>query len=884
MRAFPALLAGLVSLILIRGAFAAGGPEVPGLEYYLPVKTANYDPAAPTPRQVLGWEVGEWHVHPHELVQYLQRLDAWSDRISLREYARSHGRRPLIMLTITAPENHGRLEELRRAHVERLVTQEAAGDHAPVVAWLGYSVHGNEPSGSNAALLVAYHLAAARDAATTKLLQNVIILLEPCLNPDGVERFAGWTNSFRGQQPGANRADREHQEGWPTGRSNYYWFDLNRDWLPLVMPETQGRVRLFHEWAPNIVTDHHEMGNVNSTYFFQPGLAKMVNPLVPPQNQELTKLMAREHGKALDAIGALYYSGESYDDFYPGKASTYPDLNGSVGVLFEQASSRGFQQDTEHGRLTFPFTIRNQVTTSLSTLRTAASRRAEFLDYQAGFYREAMEAARTAKTQAYVFAAPGDRSRMAAFVTLLDRHRINHGWLAGDLTAGGHTFVAQESLVVPVQQAQYRLLTAMFERRTEFPSFIFYDVSGWHIPSAYGLLSAEVETAPATVKIEARSLAGEVSGPEKAYAYVFPWEPRFAPRALFRLLEAKVRCWTATRPMTMEGGRKFNPGAIVVPVSVQDEMTPEALRTLMKTIAAEDELDVQAVAGGMTTGVPDLGSPSMKPITNAGVLLVTGNGVTSTNAGEVWFQFDQVWQAPIAKVDAAQISTATLKTFSTVILAGTSFSALPATARTALENWVSGGGTLIAIGSSVTSLAEQKWASATLAKPEAEGSAGKAKGKEQAEPPAEAPLYSEADERRAEREVKGAVVRATFDVTHPLVFGYSLHQPQLEFLRTGTTALKPAANAYLNPVRYTSDPVVAGFVSKKNRAALQGAVPIQLRESGSGRIVYFTDDPVFRGHWLGTEKLLANAIFFSPLVKTGGGDGEQDSHGHEHDE
>ncbi|MDQ3622177.1 MAG: M14 family metallopeptidase [Verrucomicrobiota bacterium] len=887
-------------LIITSSAMAA--PEAPALDYYLPVKTADYDPAAPAPQQALGFQIGEWHLHHHELVQYLQKLDAWSDRITLREYARSHGRRPLIVLTITAPNNHARIEEIRRAHVDRQVTHEAPAKDAPIVVWMGYSVHGNEPSGGNAAVLLAYHLAAARDPATAELLQNAVVLLEPCLNPDGFERFANWTNSLRGQVPGANRADREHQEAWPGGRSNYYWFDLNRDWLPAVMPESQGRLKLFHEWEPNIVTDFHEMGNVNSSYFFQPGIAKMVNPLVPPRNQELTKTLAREHGRALDAIGSLYYSGESFDDFYPGKGSTYPDLNGSVGVLFEQAGSRGFHQDTEHGRLTFPFTIRNQLTTSLSTLRAASSERSEFLNYQTTFYREAADAARASKTLAYVFASPGDRSRMGAFIALLDRHRIQHGWLAGELSAGGHTFAKHESLVVPVQQRQYRLLTAMFERRTEFPSFIFYDVSGWHIPSAYGMLSAELDKAPATVKIDAEPLARTIHGPEKAYAYAFAWEPRFAPRALFRLLQAKARCWVATRPIATSDGLKFNPGSIVVPVSVQEQLTPEALRTLMKTIAHDDQLEVQSLATGMTSSVPDLGSPSMKPVTNTGVLLVTGAGVTAASAGDVWFQFDQVWQTPLAKVDAAQLSQSTLKSFSTVILTGAPFSGLPSGARTALESWVSRGGTLIAIGSSVSSLASEKWASETIAKPSSDATDEPKPATDAPAPSTPAPKsatpapkpatpapkpappppkpgsvsYAEADERRAEREVKGAVVRATFDATHPLVFGYSLHQPHIEFLRTGTTSLKPASNAYLNPLRYTDDLVVAGFISTRNRAKLQGTPPIQLRESGSGRVVFFTDNPVFRGHWLGTEKLLANAIFFSPLVKTGGGDVEHE--------
>lgn len=862
-----------LSIFIALTQFAVADPSVPGLDYYLPIKTADYDPAIPTPQQALGYQIGEWHVRAHERAAYMQKLDALSDRITMQEYARSPGRLPLVMLTITSPENHKKIEAIRKAHTEHVIKGEPEPKDAPIIVWMGYSVHGNEPSGTNAAILLAYHLAAARDAWTKELLQKAVVLLEPCLNPDGGERFSSWTNDHRGQVPGANRADTEHQEGWPSGRPNYYWFDLNRDYLPAVMPESQGRLRLFHEWQPSIMTDYHEMGSTSASYFFQPGIAKMVNPLTPPQNQELTKALAREHAKALDAIGSVYFTGEAYDDFYPGKGSTYPDLNGSVGILFEQSSSRGFHQDTDRGRLTFPFTIRNQLTTSFSTLRVALKQHEDFKNYQKKFYRDALEASHTSKTQAYLFTASGDRARMSAFTTLLDRHQISYGWLGASMKQGDHNFAAQESLVVPVQQRQYRLLTAMFEHRTEFPSAIFYDVSGWHLPSAFGLLSAELDKTPATSKHEAAPLEGTVIGPDKAYAYAFAWEPRFAPRALFRLLEAKVRCWTTTRRIDTTDGLHFNPGSIVVPAGSQDAIKADELRALMQTIAREDQLDVHALATGMNNMLPDIGSPSIKPVTNTGVLLVVGNGVTSTSAGDVWFQFDQVWKTPLAKVEADQISNATLKSFSTVILTGTSMSAFKESARAAIENWVSHGGTLIAIGSSASSVAGEKWASATVARP---GSEGGGKNASIPAPKPSSPRYDEADERRAEREVKGAVVRATFDATHPLCFGYSLHQPFIELLRTSTSSLKPAANAYLNPLRYTDDPVVSGYVSKTNQAAIKGTTPVQLREVDSGRVVFFTDNPVFRGHWLGSEKLLANAIFFSPLVKTGGGDDEKD--------
>lgn len=841
------------------------------LDYYLPVKQADYDPAVPTPQQALGFQIGEWHAHHHEIVEYAKALAAASDRVTVTEYARSHGRRPLLSLTITAPENHARLEEIRRAHVARVTSPEKEADikDAPVVVWMGYGVHGNEPSASNSALLLAYHLAAARDAATLEQLKHSVVLLDPCLNPDGLERFADWTNSHRGRFPSASRADREHKEGWPSGRSNYYWFDLNRDWLPAVHPESQGRLKLFHQWQPNIVTDYHEMGNVNRSYFFSPGIAKMVHPLMPKENQVLTEKMAREHAEALNAIGSLYYTGESYDDYYIGKGATYPDLNGSVGVLFEQASSRGYHQDTEHGRLTFPFTIRNQLATSLSTLHSAQALRAEFLGYQQNFYREALQAAAESKIQAYVFSAQGDTARLQAFQKLLALHQVESYRPAADVVVGKQTFRAAGSLVVPAKQRQYRLLTAMFETRTEFASNIFYDVSAWRLPSAYGLDSAELEEAPAAAGNKIVAAKGALVGPEKAYAYAFSWEPRYAPRALFRLLNAKVRCWVATRSFSvpLDGGKKqaYPHGSIVVPAGAQDEIDAAGLRALMQTIAREDQLRVRALTTGYHGSVPDLGSPTFQPVNPGEVLLVAGEGAASTAVGEVWHQFDQIWQTAVTMGDTGGLTSSLLSRYGVVILTGTQFSALSLGSRSALQGWVSRGGVLIAIGSSAKSLASQSWCKVPLA------TASTTDGVKPGVATQHALPYDQADERRTGKEVNGVVVRAVYDPTHPLAYGLG-KRAQLHLFRDGTTFLKPADSSYLNPVQYTSDPLVSGSASKANQNAMKNTTPVQVKVVDSGRVVLFTDDPVFRGHWLGTEKLLANAIFFGGLVKSSGGE------------
>ncbi len=320
-------------------AFFLLGPH-PGegqvdLGYYLPMDV-SYNPDIPTPESIFGFQVGEFHLRHDQLTAYMEALARTSDRVALEEYGRTYEQRPLLLMTITSARNLQNIDRIKQQH--KTLSDPARALSVPVedmpgVVWIGYSVHGNESSGSNAAPLVAYYLAAAEGPEVEALLNRTVILLDPCFNPDGLSRFAHWANMHRGKNQIADPNHREHQEVWPGGRTNHYWFDLNRDWLLLQHPESRGRVARFHEWMPNVLTDHHEMCT-NRTFFFQPGIPSRNNPLTPEKTYELTSAIAQYHAEALDRTGALYYTQESYDDFYIGMGSTYPDLNGGIVILF----------------------------------------------------------------------------------------------------------------------------------------------------------------------------------------------------------------------------------------------------------------------------------------------------------------------------------------------------------------------------------------------------------------------------------------------------------------------------------------------------------------------------------------------------------------------
>ncbi len=451
------------------------------LNYYLP--NIEYDESIQTPEEYLGYQIGEWHISHDQLLAYSKYLSSASKRVKLKEYARSHENRALINLIYTSEENQDNIEKLREDHLK-----ESNGKYnkkAPLVLYQGYSIHGNEASGSNAAMLVAYYLAAGKDSKITQLLKNNIVIIDPCYNPDGLQRFSTWVNMHRSKNLNPDENDREFSEVWPGGRTNHYWFDLNRDWLLLVHPESQGRIRNYHYWKPNVLTDHHEMGK-NSTFFFQPGVPSRTNPNTPQKNQQLTEDIAQYHMKALDKIGSEYFMKKRFDDYYYGKGSTYPDANGAVGILFEQASARGHLQEKDGGLLSFPFAIRNQVTTSLSTQEAVLDMRNKLKKYQVEYYKNRNKRASENPVKGYIF-YDVDSIKLNGFLNLLNTHNIVFNQTTINFKKNKKSFPKRKSYVVSLNQKEYTLAKTIFEKVNSFGDSIFYDVSSWTMPLAFGL-------------------------------------------------------------------------------------------------------------------------------------------------------------------------------------------------------------------------------------------------------------------------------------------------------------------------------------------------------------------------------------------------------------
>ncbi|NMH60746.1 M14 metallopeptidase family protein [Alteromonas ponticola] len=823
---------------------------------YLP-EEVTFDPAIPTPEAYLGNQVGEWHVRHDQLVGYMQALAEASDRLTVEVTGYSHENRPLLLLTASSKSNQANIESLRKQHIATLESDKNVNKNTPLVLYLGYSIHGNEPSGSNAAMVVAYYLAAAQGEKINQLLNNAIVLLDPSLNPDGLSRFAQWANMHKGKQLNADPEHREHQEGWPSGRTNHYWFDLNRDWLLLTHPESRARIRQFHKWRPHVLTDSHEMGT-DSTYFFQPGVASRKNPWTPDANVTLTEALAKFHATAFDADKVLYFSQEAFDDFYYGKGSTYPDAHGSIGILFEQASSRGHIQSSINGDVKFADTIQNQVTTSLSTFAGALANKSALLNYQSNFSKNTQKLIDEDEIFGYVLRIPKDRQRAQAMLDLLDQHKIKYQGVSKPFELDENRYEADSSLFIPLNQAQYRLVKSLFSTRQSFTDNTFYDVSSWNLPFAFN-----IEYEPVSQRNRrrvnttdsftlAKSETAKVD--ENAYAYAFEWHHYYAPALLQALLEKGVKLRSAgdkfTATLTNNQQLQFARGTILIPMGLQDN----DVTGIVKQLSSQSGVPVHSIATGLTSQGIDLGSGKMTPITPVKLLLVGGKESSEYDVGEVWHYLDTKVGLPVSIVELSRLKDVSLTDYTHVVFVSGDYGPLDEVFAAKLSSWIQDGGVLIGQQSALKYFESSGWLDVEIEEDSAIDDAFSTQGLR----------YADKDALEAKKLIAGATYEMHIDPTHPLFYGYQ--RQAIPVFKSSNLIVKSDNSPFTTIARYKQQPLLAGYTAPELVKMVAATTAVISQPLGEGVIIGFTDNIHFRGYWYGTNKLMSNAIYQSAHI------------------
>ncbi|MFK7737848.1 MAG: M14 family zinc carboxypeptidase [Pirellulaceae bacterium] len=840
-----------------------------------------------TPADFFGFAIGSRHLRHDQVVDYLEYLSTVSNRVELLPYGRTHGKRPLMVAAISSPANIDKLESLPKKR-RRLTSGSYKGKPSDeqLVMYLGYSVHGDESSAVNAVPLVAYHLASSEDAEVAAWLELGVYLVDPALNPDGVDRFANWANETRGVFPSASSVDREHVQPWPGGRTNYYWFDLNRDWLPSVHPESQGRLKLFHTWKPNVVLDFHEMGGTSS-YFFQPGIPARNNPLSPSENLALTRTFAQEHIRRMDEAGENYFTEERFDDFYPGKGSTYPDLHGAIGILFEQGSTRGLKLKNDRTDRSFGDTVANQVRMSLSSLTTANRIRSELVDFQTRFYNESLEAGKDAPTTAYLLV--GTSSRLNAAAQLLRRHNIASYMSTDEVRVNGSVWAPSEVLIVPSQQPEFTFIRSLMEPLEDFRENIFYDVSTWHLPSAFDLQAIPyTSTIPESWVANAWKHPGAKAttlAPEMAdkpfVGYAFSPVELATPSLVVAMQQAGASLRVATLPftaMTNSGERTMPLGSFLVLKQGNAKLWPMIEKRLNKT-ASMKGIELVGLSSGWTPNGPDLGSTTTLQLPKSTPLLLVGEGTRSYEAGAIWHFLDTRMKQPATLIDAPRLSSVTLSDYTSVVMPGGSYSGWGDGEAQDLRDYLSAGGTLIACTSSIRWLERNNLLSASDTQEEL-ASVPAYNGVDEVK----TPTFGEASNARALESIAGVFLQTQCDVTHPLAYG--LPDDEVAAFRDHTLQFPAPKNPYQLVAKYTK--VIAGYVSQRNRERLRDSAAVWVQPVGRGRIICLADNPVFRGYVRSTERFLTNALLIGPSLRIPSAPtddeahGAADSHGHNH--
>ncbi|MDR0700588.1 MAG: peptidase M14 [Tannerella sp.] len=819
-----------------------------------------FDPGIPQPKDVLGFDIGQQHVDWSNVLMYMKALDDASPRVSIKQFGRTNQFRQFIQVTFTSEKNQQNLENIRQQHLKLTdpeVSKDLDIDKMPVITNLMYSIHGNEPSGVNSSLLMAYYLAALQGEEIERLLDNMVIVITPGLNPDGINRFASWVNSSRSFPDVADLNSREFSETWPSSRTNHYWADCNRDWLMAQQKEGQNALEMYFEWIPNVVCDFHEQGG-DRTYYFSPGDPKRTHPLTPQENQELTAKLTSFSARELDKIGTLYYSKERYDDFYYGKGAAYGDIHGSVSILYEQLAARGHLRPTRNfGLMSFPSTIRNQVFSAIGVLNGALAMKNELLAYLRDYYVNTSKQAKTDPVQGYVFNTRGSKGINFHFLENLHRHRIEVYHLSKNQIINGTEYLSEDSYVIPVNQKYYGMVRTLMENVTEFKDSVFYDISTWTFPHAYNLQYDELKSTAGLLGEKVNNNVfpkGNMIGGKSEIAYLFDNSQYYSHRLVAELLRNGLIVKVSSKPFHYRTDGKeiaFGYGAFAVPTQNQP-LDKEKLYKLIDSIAVVCGIDVYSAKQGLMIDF-DLGTPYFTPLELPRVAVITGSGMGIPESGEVWMLLSERFDLKPVIIDYSKLTTANLDKYNVIVMAdGSPVRSLSETVVNRIKSWVANGGTLIATGQAY------QWTNKTKLTDIKTIPTIKAKRANEYKD------YATRSEDSYGTSVEGVILNCRLDRTHPLGWGYN--QEYIAVMKVGATAFEKSDNRYASPLFYAEKPYLSGCISKENLKRFASNPAVIIQTHGSGRNICFADDINFRMYWYGASKIFLNAVFFGQLL------------------
>lgn len=797
-----------------------------------------------SPKSFLGYELGKQFSRHHQVVDYFKHVAQQApNNVKLIKYGETYERRPLYVAIVSSEENIRNLESIRESNLKNagIIAGESNSPETAIV-WLSYNVHGNEASSTEASMGTLYKLLTEKQ----EWLENTVVIIDPCINPDGRDRYANWYNETKSTPFDIDQQASEHNEPWPGGRPNHYLFDLNRDWAWATQVESQTRLKIYNKWLPHIHVDFHEQG-INEPYYFAPA-AEPFHEIISDWQREFQTQIGKNHAKYFDAEGWLYFTRERFDLFYPSYGDTYPTFMGAIGMTYEQAGHgmAGLAILNDEGDvLSLKDRIAHHTTTGLSTVEISSKNAAKLnTEFKKFFNTKGL------KYKSYVL--QGDDDKIEALKSLLDKHEITYGNASNGKVSGfkystnasGSINMTNKDLVVSTNQPKGKMIKALFEPEGKLSDSLTYDITAWNLPHAYGLEAIASTSLISSNKSTSTTVTNSKN--TKATGYITDWDNLKDAEFLADLLKQNIKVRFTEKPITIASNNTYNRGALIIVRG--DNKKVKNLDDILINTAKKYNRNLEAVASGFSKSGPDFGSPDIKLVNRPKIAMLSGDGTSSLSYGALWHFFEQQLHFPVTSINTDQFSRINLDKYNVLILpSGYYGRVLNEDAMEKLQSWVRSGGKVIAIDRALSAFAGKKGFSLNYNNNSDDGE------NDNLIP------YADREREYAKQMIIGAIFKTKVDDTHPLAFGY---KDTYFSLKLGSTSYSLLDGGY-NVAHIGDNPEkVSGFAGSDAIKSLSNSLVFGEERLGSGSVIYMVDNTLFRSFWENGKLFLVNAIFF----------------------
>lgn len=803
-----------------------------------------------SPEDFLGYTLGERFTPHHKVVDYFTYVSEQLSNVELEKYGETNEHRPLYVTYLSSQKNMDNLEQIRLKNLGQTGLKADNGASDIAIVWLSYNVHGNEASSTEAAMGTLYKLVTDKKS----LLENTLVIIDPCINPDGRDRYVNWYNQVQGVPYDADRNSREHDEPWPGGRPNHYLFDLNRDWAWATQVESQQRLAVYNKWLPHVHVDFHEQF-INNPYYFAPA-AEPFHEIITSWQRDFQDQVGKNHAKYFDQNGWLYFTKESFDLLYPSYGDTYPTYMGAIGMTYEQAGHgmAGLGINTDHGyELTLVDRVAHHTTTGISTVEISSQNAGKL---NAEFKKFFNNSGLTYKS--YVLKNE-NKDKTDRLIDLLDKHEIEYEYTNIGQVRGynyqnqkeGRMNVSDKDLVVHTDQPKGKMVKVLFEPNAKLTDSLTYDITAWSLPYAHGFKAMASKTKVSSRKDVIDGMVFNKPVPN-SYAYLSKWNSLEDATFLAQALHNGIRVRVSEKDFIVEGN-SYKKGTLLF---LRHDNRGKDFDMKLTELANKYGRVVTPVQTGFVSSGKDFGSYSVNPINKQKVLLLAGEGTSSLSFGELWHFFETQLKYPVTVVNTDSFGRVDLDQYDVLIMPNGYYGGVVDEDQLKkVGDFARSGGTVIAIGNAVRAFANKK------------GFALKTKkGKKEEKPAPNLTPYEDQESARADYLITGAIFKSKVDNTHPLAFGYGKEYFSLKMNSSSYDFLQNGSNvAY-----FTKDAVnVSGFAGQKAVEKVPESLLIGEERKGRGSIIYFVDNVMFRSFWDNGKLFFVNAVFFrnSDVIK-----------------